>query len=84
MCIRDSSVELGNVDIDNDSEAKYIHITKPTAKLVVNKNNNNSNNKNNNTDELTSVQRSTVNQLINKHTATFETIILQRTYTHIK
>ena len=25
---KEHSVELGNVDIDNDSEGKYIHITK--------------------------------------------------------
>ena len=67
MCIRDRyRIVLGNNDVDKQSEVKYIHITKPVDKLVVNNNKDNSNNP----EQLTSTQRNKLNQLIKRRQET--------------
>ena len=57
------TIVLGNNDVDKQSEVKYIHITKPVTKIVVN----NNKDKINNTEQLTSSQQNKLNQLIKRH-----------------
>ena len=72
-------IVLGNNDVDKQSEAGYVRITKPVAKVVVNNNKDNMNN----TEQLNASQRNKLNQLIKRHTETFQnTHTTTHVYTH--
>ena len=61
------SIKLGHIDIKNESVANELKINKPHINITSNVNNNN-----NNSDQLTAVQQSRLDALLNKHKPVFE------------